>query len=494
LISNPKSFKLGSEISLFEDSHREIDMNRLALLAPIFLILGVGSLATGQQVADPNFDPKVARPAYTETHPKVLFDEAHANFHTTTGRYKPFADLIASDGLKVIPSKAKFSKEMLQAGNVLIIANAMSARQQNAPGFKNSAFTDDEADAVRDWVKDGGSLLLITDHDPFGSASESLAARFGVDMSKGITSDPAHFEKKGNPSWLHYTRDDKSIGDHPITRGRDDNERIKHVLTFAGQSLKGPSGSVAFLKLADTAFDQVPPGNKRVSAAGRAQGVAFPFGKGRVVMMGEAGMLSAQVYGPNREPMGMNFPGTDNRQLALNILHWLASPKPEPSKPEAEPRQVTLEGLITADPLPEGYAVVRQEIKDKAGKPAGDLLIVSKEGIVSKVIVTVDRLAKVGTKPGKVAATKGYVNGTAQSLVVGQKMKIVKKNIPDIAKANLDERFVVDLTLEKPGGGELMVQIQIFFEKAGYALQVIGDNKGEFETLVKWANSVKGAP
>ena len=31
-----------------------------------------------------------------------------------------------------------------------------------------------------------------------------------------------------------------------------------------------------------------------------------------------------QLVGPNKAPMGMNRPGIDNRQLALNILHWLS--------------------------------------------------------------------------------------------------------------------------------------------------------------------------
>lgn len=51
----------------------------------------------GQQVADPNFDASVPRPAYTKSHPRILFDEAHNNFHTTAGRYKPFAQLITND-------------------------------------------------------------------------------------------------------------------------------------------------------------------------------------------------------------------------------------------------------------------------------------------------------------------------------------------------------------------------------------------------------------
>jgi hypothetical protein len=48
------------------------------------------------------------------------------------------------------------------------------------------------------------------------------------------------------------------------------------------------------------------------------------FGKGRVVVLGEAAMLSAQLTGPGGMKFGMNHPGIDNRQLALNIVHWLS--------------------------------------------------------------------------------------------------------------------------------------------------------------------------
>ncbi|PYS79732.1 MAG: hypothetical protein DMF70_12530, partial [Acidobacteria bacterium] len=44
------------------------------------------SVIHAQQVADPNFDAKVAHPAYAKNGPKVLFDEAHNNFHTASGR------------------------------------------------------------------------------------------------------------------------------------------------------------------------------------------------------------------------------------------------------------------------------------------------------------------------------------------------------------------------------------------------------------------------
>ena len=74
---------------------------------------------------------------------------------------------------------------------------------------------------------------------------------------------------------------------------------------------------------ATTVRVQVPE-NAAISAAGRAQGIAFDVGKGRVVVLGEAAMLSAQMTGTGGSKFGMNRPGIDNRQLALNIVHWLS--------------------------------------------------------------------------------------------------------------------------------------------------------------------------
>jgi hypothetical protein len=88
------------------------------------------------------------------------------------------------------------------------------------------------------------------------------------------------------------------------------------------------------LKLGYTAMDVLPPDRppltgeqeldyKTESAADRAQGVALQFGKGRVVMLAEAAMFTAQVA-PGGFRFGMNLPDIDNRQMALNTMHWLS--------------------------------------------------------------------------------------------------------------------------------------------------------------------------
>ncbi|HJZ80912.1 MAG TPA: hypothetical protein VKD91_11220 [Pyrinomonadaceae bacterium] len=296
------------------------------LTVAIVLIASAWTWSRGQQVADPNFDTKVAHPAYAKNGPKVLFDEAHNNFHTASGRYKPFADLITSDGYQVTPNKEKFSAQVLKGFDLLVISNALGAAQMNMAEAANPAFTDAECDAVRDWVKAGGALLLIADHAPMGAANQILADRFGVDMSKKFTIDNENCDQESNnPGFIVYTRESGRLADHAITRGRNDSERVNKIIAFTGQSLKGPADSFAFMKLADSAVDVLQGVNTNpTSAAGRAQGIVMSSGKGRVIVLGEAAMLSAQLAGPNKMAFGMNRPGIDNRQLALNIVHWLS--------------------------------------------------------------------------------------------------------------------------------------------------------------------------
>jgi hypothetical protein len=325
--------------------------------------------AAAQQGPDTTWTPSVARPAYAANGPRVGIDEAHLNFHTATGNYRPFATLLRADGYLVSASTEPFTARSLAAFDVLVIANARGGTGLDA--LTKPGFTDVECDAVAEWVRGGGSLLLIADHAPFGTAAEPLARRFGVDMSKGWTFDtvPAH-HNQGNATLLRYDRENGLLGDHPILAGREAAERVSRVVAFTGQSLSIPAGAVPLLRLSPTAQDGLPPtpeearaqnarrqamidsvvaairarggtdttaaimtpmrdtGPQRfTSAAGRAQALAMSFGSGRVVVLGEAAMLSAQrIDLPGREPtyMGMNVPGSDDQQFALNVLHWLS--------------------------------------------------------------------------------------------------------------------------------------------------------------------------
>ena len=103
--------------------------------------------AFAQQVSDPDFSTRVEHPAFMKRHPRVGIDEAHRNFHTRNGRYKPFADLMQSDGF-VVAAAPVLSASELKSIDVLIISNAMREDQQR--GAMGSAFTPEEWDLPED--------------------------------------------------------------------------------------------------------------------------------------------------------------------------------------------------------------------------------------------------------------------------------------------------------------------------------------------------------
>jgi hypothetical protein len=58
------------------------------------------------------------------------------------------------------------------------------------------------------------------------------------------------------------------------------------------------------------------------SGSGWGQAVAIVPGHGRVVVLGESAMLTAQCDGDRK--IGMNLSGNGNRPFAHNIMHWLS--------------------------------------------------------------------------------------------------------------------------------------------------------------------------
>lgn len=294
--------------------------------ATLFLV--VPCCLGAQQVADTVYRPAIPNASYaTGRGPLVLLDEAHTNFHTVEGRYRPFVMLLERDGYVVRPNRTPFSMAALATARVLVIANALHESNRERWSLPTpSAFTDDEITAVREWVVNGGSLLLIADHMPFGGAAEKLALAFRVAFGNGFAADSLL-----HTGAMRFRLADASLGDHPIIRGRNRAERIDSVTTFTGQAFRLIGGGAPLFTLGNTTLllpttawefsDSTP----RIRSDGMLQGAAMEVGRGRVVMLGEAAMISAQLGGPNRTPMGMNVPSANqNAQFALNVVRWLS--------------------------------------------------------------------------------------------------------------------------------------------------------------------------
>lgn len=273
---------------------------------------------------DVAFRPKVKTPTYTKNHPKILVDQGHFNFAFDTGRYDAAVGLLESDGYKIISKKLPFTQDLLKDFDILFISAVSPPLLKGQPAESASGFTDDEILVVKNWVQAGGALLLMTDHPPaMAYSSEKLANAFGIYGSLATTKDKARQVKELNDPSIIVFEEDQLNTTHPIIKGRNESERIKKVIAFTGQSLKGPKGSIAVVSFSDTAVDHLLD-NTMKPAKDRAEIIAHPFGKGRVVVSGDASYITSKEDSTTNEKHGMNRTGSDNVQLVLNVFHWLS--------------------------------------------------------------------------------------------------------------------------------------------------------------------------
>lgn len=295
----------------------------MRLLLLVLATMLAGSSAVGQQVADMDFKPEVGAPKYAAGKgPVVVLDEAHHNFHTAEGRFKPFAQLLGNDGYVVKRGQSLFTATSLREAKVLVISNALNERNVEDWSLPNpSAFTVEEIAAVKQWVSDGGSLFLIADHMPIAGCNEDIARAFGFTFYNGFAMDTTKSSGPDLFSWANGR-----LRETPLTKGLDE------IYTFTGQAFDYPADATPLVVL-DERFKLWLPkvawefdhDTQKIDASGKAQGAYMNLGEGRVVVFGEAAMFSAQKAGKDNR-FGFNHPlARNNAAFLLRLIHWLDS-------------------------------------------------------------------------------------------------------------------------------------------------------------------------
>lgn len=299
------------------------------LLFSVAIILTLVACNDNKAKPDNEFDVSVSDPKLKSIKPKVLFDEAHKNHHQIETTYKPFATLITNDGCSVKSTDKPIDNTALANIDVYIIATAMGKED---PGDK-SPFTQNEVDQLEQWVKDGGSLLLITEHFPFGLAMSPVLNKFGVQVHNGYAEDTLLNNKDVRDALL-FTKSKGNLNPtHPIL------DKVERLNTFTGSSVKGDSTwTQLFIFTPNAQNFNVKVNVKKdggdittsveyadfYSANGYSQGICKEYGKGKVVVLAESAFLTAQ-FDRNINKYGMNSPDEDNKQFVLNLIRWLAT-------------------------------------------------------------------------------------------------------------------------------------------------------------------------
>ncbi|UCG03158.1 MAG: S8 family serine peptidase, partial [Candidatus Heimdallarchaeota archaeon] len=141
----------------------------------------------------------------------ILFDEAHNPSYSigsnpafgAIGGYSEFADMLLDMGhfVETINPGTVIDSSVLDGANVLVIVASQNA------------YTTAELDAIEFWVENGGSLLLISDWEQFGTQMDILAARFVFDFANNKLNDSDDSVMAGYDFRISY--DDTNLLSHP---------------------------------------------------------------------------------------------------------------------------------------------------------------------------------------------------------------------------------------------------------------------------------------
>lgn len=290
-------------------------------------ILFLPNFIFSQQVADTSYNPIIQKPEYeTGKGSEIYIDEGHNNFHTKNGRYKPFATLLEQDGYRVKEFKGSIKDSKLETVKIIVISNPLNKINVEDWFLPNpSAFKNSEIETLRQWVLNGGSLFLIADHMPMAGASKKLAKAFEFQFTNGFVFDTI----SRGPSIFNVN--ENTLIESAITKGRDSTESIKQIVTFTGQAFQIPDDATPILTLNKKYVNFIPDtawvfnnNTTKFNVEGWSQGAYKEYGKGRIVVFGEAAMFTAQLAGQKKIKVGMNTKlASENHQLLLNIIHWL---------------------------------------------------------------------------------------------------------------------------------------------------------------------------
>jgi hypothetical protein len=295
-----------------------------------FLLISVFSSA--QMLNDSPFNANVSNPKYKlGKGPSILIDAAHHNFIIEMGLIKPLVDVLHADGYITKIDSQVFTKNYLSKYKTLVIMPAMPFKF----GTKNIindeiTFTNEELTILQDWVNQGGSLLMLSEHAPIDKSMTPLFNKFGITTTTGIIYDSAYCDTSiklsTNQTYIQYTTENGLLNtNHPITQGQNSTEAIHRIVVYGGSGMIGQAYTNIF-RTSPYATIRKWSGNLP-SGTVSSQCLAGEFGKGRLVALGDCNGFTAMYInsGGKKYSAGMQVNNYDWKQFVLNTFHWLSN-------------------------------------------------------------------------------------------------------------------------------------------------------------------------
>jgi len=241
---------------------------------------------------------------------RVLFDEWHSESWSCSrerarefqpenpagASYQQAADWLAARDFSVERNTAgPLTANRLAGVGVLVLPHPCDPRWERTTSMHSPGLSPGELEAVQDWVREGGALLVITEyeHDKYGDNLNELLAPAGIRIENGKVFDRSAC-RHDNPEWFLAAPEPE----HPLGHGAQGGVCFYR----AGWCTVGPGAEAAWC-----ASVQAHPANAAVVATAM-------LGSGRIAVV-----TDSVLFGDER----FHEPGAV--QLWENLLYWLAA-------------------------------------------------------------------------------------------------------------------------------------------------------------------------
>lgn len=230
------------------------------------------------------------------------------------------ADLSEQAALLILTRKGEHASAPLRPGWRDWARRPKAAFRRLTTPLAARPYASAELAAIGDFVRQGGGLLLLSNHGDLPRVSPVdmtqqdaiLARQFGVRLENSFFAHP-------DPALLVSFSGPDLLASHPIMQGAAGESGVQSVVTRNCSSLVGPT-AVPLIRLNQGMQDRrngFAPQTRLFAAAleNKAE-----VGDGRVLIMTDSGFIGAA---------GTSFPGEglidqgDNRRFIANAIRWL---------------------------------------------------------------------------------------------------------------------------------------------------------------------------
>ena len=150
--------------------------------------------------------------------------------------------------------------------------------------------------------------------------------------------------------------------------------------------------------------------------------------------------------------------------------------------------RVTVEGLVSAAPVPAGFDVTRKDVKN-GEQLVGHYLILAKEGSPTRGVVQIER-REIAERRARVATLKAYANAAAATWQK-QGYSLKARGVPNFETVDFAKPVSIELDATKEGESPVAIHMEVFFDQFAYQVMCVSTDAAEAKPVIEWCKSVR---